>query len=329
MNPNTHKLRAMQTVAKTFPALCIKVFCLLWCIAMVEISSGQTNAADLKSGQKALITFGYHDSWLIMNQKNEIVFLSAHTGALNLYKVDLDDMQFIKSNKRGLLMAEYLAYADYATRYEALSGYTSGAMDSPEFSPNGTLVAYRRYVKDTTAMPNTPLHKLPWTFSLHVVDVHTKADRRVLEEEVSAYTFLTDSSILYQAPVSDSAWLKLLNTHTGEITNYLPISSVAHGITSDDQFIAIHEEKKVTIVDIATKAVVQTVVVPEGMQRVTYLGDQLTLTPREGPASFMKISNGKLSNIVGSYDYEPSVSRSKEYIIVVSEGFGGAVLYKR
>jgi hypothetical protein len=288
----------------------------------------QKSIADFKKGDKAMITRGSHDSWLIMNDENEVAFLSPHSGTVNLYMIDLDDFNFIKTNKKGLLMAEYIAYKSYLKEYTPITNYSNGAMDSPEFSPNGHLIAFRRYTKDTANSNGLKSWEIPWKFSLMLVDNRTKKMDTLIWEEVSALTFLSDSTILFQQEKNDSNWLKVINIHSKEVTNHIPIKTIVRGITSDDEYILVHENLKASLFDKNTGELIETYDVPAAMQRVTFMEDYLILTPRGIGSSFMKISNGKIKRIVGSYDYEPSVSHNKEFVIVVSENFGGGIIYK-
>lgn len=292
------------------------------------IGYGQKKISDFKSGQMAMITRGSHDSWLIMNGSNEVAFLSPHSGTLNLYSINLDELSFIKSNKKGLLMAQYIASNSFTEKYSPITSFSEGYMDSPEYSPNGEMVAFRRYVKDTTNSNGKSSFLLPFKFSLMLVNVKTKALDTLVSEKVSALTFLTDSTILFQLEERDSSWLKTMNIHSRKITNSIPVQSIVRGITSDSEYILVHENLKATLFNKKTMELVKIFDIPQSMQRVTYMGDYLILTPRGEPSSFMKISNGKTTTIVGSYDYEPSVSINKDYVIVVSENFGGGVIYK-
>ena len=289
---------------------------------------GQKKISDFKSGQMAMITRGSHDSWLIMNDNSEVAFLSPHSGTVNLYSIDLNELNFIKSNKKGLLMAEYITHESYYDKYLPLTNFSEGAMDSPEYSPNGELVIFRRYVIDTTNSNGKSSFLLPWKFSLMLVNTKTKVLDTLISEKVSAMTFLSDSTVLYQQEDKDSSWLKMINIHSKKVTNYIPVSSIIKGITSDNDYILIHENLKASLFNKETLKLIETFDIPQSMQRVTYMGKYLILTPRGAPSSFMKISNGKTKAIVGSYDYEPSVSASGEFVIVVSENYGGGVIYK-
>jgi len=289
---------------------------------------GQKSISEFKKGEMAMITLGSHDSWLIMNDSNEVAFLSPFSGTINLFTIDLNELNFIPSNKRGLLMAEYIAYESYSDKYVPVTNFSEGAMDSPEYSPNGELVLFRRYVKDTTNSNGKSSFRLPWKFSLMLVNTRTKVLDTLISEKVSAMTFLSDSTVLYQQEDKDSSWLKMINIHSGEVSNYIPVSSIIRGITSDNDYILVHENLKASLFNKKTLKLIETFEIPQSMQRVTYMGKYLILTPRGAPSSFMKISNGKTKAIVGSYDYEPSVSTSGEFVIVVSENYGGGVIYK-
>ncbi|MEM8900673.1 MAG: hypothetical protein AAGC85_21340, partial [Bacteroidota bacterium] len=183
----------------------------------ITFALGQTKITDFKPGQKAMITRGSHDSWLVMNNSREVAFLSPHSGTVNLYSIDLNKLNFVKSNQKGLLLAEYIGYETYTEKYLPLTDFTEGGIDSPEYSPNGELVIFRRYVEDTTKSKEEMTFLLPYKYSIMIVNTQTKSLGTLVSEKVSAMTFLSDSTVLFQQEEKDSNWLKMVNIRTKEM----------------------------------------------------------------------------------------------------------------